>query len=108
MTLLKTYYRPSPHPLKSKQFLLVPVQKCTIRDLGVQIGKNLSLLNYADDFGLLSNPEDAQNMLDGVVTWADLISLKVSTDETKFLAINHKEPFSLAVNHALVEQVNCF
>ena len=78
---------------------------------GVQIGQNLSLtdLDYADDVGLLSDPVEAQNMLDNVVAWADLIGLKVSTEKTKFMAINHDTgPFTLTVNQVQLEKVNCF
>ena len=40
-----------------------------------QIGQNLSLtdLDYADDVGLLSDPVEAQDLLDSVVAWAALI-----------------------------------
>ena len=49
---------------------------------GSQIGKNLSLtdLNYADDVGLLSDPEHAQKMLDDIFKWSSLIGLKVSAE----------------------------
>ena len=78
---------------------------------GAQIGQNLSLtdLDYADDVGLLSDPVEAQNMLDSVVAWADLIGLKVSTEKTKFMAINHDTgPFPLTVNQVQLEKVNRF
>ena len=78
---------------------------------GAQVGQNLSLtdLDYADDVGLLSDPIEAQNMLDSVVTWADLIGLKVSTEKTKFMAINHDTgPFPLTVNQVQLEKVNRF
>ncbi|KAK2716006.1 hypothetical protein QYM36_010540 [Artemia franciscana] len=76
---------------------------------GALIGQNLSLtgLDYADDVGLLSYPVEAQNMLDSVVAWADLIGLKVSTEKTKFKAINHDTgPFPLTVNQVQLEKVN--
>ncbi|XP_065557812.1 uncharacterized protein LOC136025754 [Artemia franciscana] len=78
---------------------------------GAQVGQNLSLtdLDYADDVGLLSDPVEAQNMLDSVVAWADLIGLKVSTEKTKCMAINHDTgPFSLTVNQVQLEKVNRF
>ncbi|KAK2709325.1 hypothetical protein QYM36_013106 [Artemia franciscana] len=76
---------------------------------GLQIGQNLSLtdLYYADDVGLLSDPIEVQNMIDSVVVWADLIGLKVSTEKTKFMAINHDTgPFPLTVNQVHQEKVN--
>ena len=79
--------------------------------LGAQIGQNLSLthLDYADDVGLLSDPVEAQNMLENVVAWADLIGLKVRTEKTRFMAINHDTvPFSLTVNQVQLEKVNRF
>ena len=79
--------------------------------LAAQIGQNLSLtdLNYTDDVGLLSDPIEAQNILDSVVAWADLIGLKVSTEKTKFMAINHDTgSFSLTVNQVQLEKVNRF
>ncbi|XP_065570346.1 uncharacterized protein LOC136033530 [Artemia franciscana] len=72
-----------------------------VRVYGAQIEQNLLLteLDYPDDVGLLSDPVKAQNMLDGVVAWADLIGMKVSTEKTKFMAINHDTgPFPLIVN----------
>ncbi|KAK2709579.1 hypothetical protein QYM36_013299 [Artemia franciscana] len=74
---------------------------------GAQVGQNLSLndLDYADDVGLLSDPVEAQNMLDSVVVWADLIGLKVSTENTKFMAINYDTgPFPLTVNQVQLEK----
>ncbi|KAK2713822.1 hypothetical protein QYM36_009640 [Artemia franciscana] len=74
-----------------------------------QIGQNLSLtdLDYADDVGLLSDPVEAQNMLDNVVAWANLIGLKVSTEKTKFMAFNHETgPFSLTINQVQLEKAN--
>ena len=48
-------------------------------------------------------------MLDSVVSWADLIGLKVSTEKTKFMAINHDTgPFPLTVNQVQLEKVNRF
>ncbi|KAK2701591.1 hypothetical protein QYM36_019768, partial [Artemia franciscana] len=76
---------------------------------GAQVGQNLSLtdLDYADDVGLLSDPVEAQNMLDSVVAWAVLIGLKVSTEKTKFMAINHDTGlFPLTINQVQLEKVN--
>ena len=78
---------------------------------GAQIRQNLSLtdLNYTDDVGFLSDPIEAPNILDNVVAWADLIGLKVSTEKTKFMAINHDTgSFSLTVNQVQLEKVNRF
>ena len=59
------------------------------------------------DVGLLSDPVEAQNMLDSVVAWADLIGLKFSTE--KFMAMNHNTgPFPLTVNQVQLEKVNRF
>ena len=76
-----------------------------------QIEQNLALtdLNYADDVGVLSNPVEAQNMIDSVVALADLISLKFSTEKTKSMAINHDTgSFLLTVNQVQLEKVNYF
>ncbi|KAK2711963.1 hypothetical protein QYM36_010856 [Artemia franciscana] len=76
---------------------------------GAQIGQNLSLtdLDYADDVGLLSDPVETQYMLGNVVASADLIDLKVCTEKTKFMNINHDTgPFSLTVNQVQLEKVN--
>ena len=58
---------------------------------GAQIGENLSLTNldYADDVEILSDAEHAQKMLDNIVEWSNLIGLKVSTEKTKFMIMNH-------------------
>ena len=77
----------------------------------VLIEQNLALtdLNYGDDVGLLSNPVEAQNMIDSVVALAHLISLKFSTEKTKFMAINHDTgSFLLTVNQVQLEKVNYF
>ena len=73
---------------------------------GAQIGKNLSLtdLGYADDVGLLSNPEHAQKMLDDIIEWSSLIRLKVSADKTKFMVMNHPNQISLSVNLTQLER----
>ncbi|KAK2718306.1 hypothetical protein QYM36_005570 [Artemia franciscana] len=76
-----------------------------------QIGHNLSLtdLYYADDLGLLSDLVEAQIILDSVGAWADLITLKVSTEKNKFMAINHDTgPFPLTAKQVQLEKVNHF
>ena len=77
---------------------------------GVQIGLNLSLgdYEYAYDVAIFSDPEKAQIMLDGVVTWAYHVGLKVSTGKTKFMAVNHTDPISLIVNQVQLGQFNSF
>ncbi|KAK2714155.1 hypothetical protein QYM36_008656 [Artemia franciscana] len=72
-------------------------------------GHNLSLadLYYADDLGLLSDLVEAQIILDSVVAWADLITLKFSTEKNKFMAINHDTgPFPLTAKQVQLEKVN--
>ncbi|KAK2720840.1 hypothetical protein QYM36_004650 [Artemia franciscana] len=46
-------------------------------------------LDYADDVGLLFDPEHTQKMLDDITEWSRLIGLKVSAEKTKFMVINY-------------------
>ena len=66
--------------------------------------KNLSLTNldYADNVGIISDPEHAQKMLDDIVEWSSLVGLKVRTEKTKFMVMNRPDPniFECALNAA--------
>ena len=77
---------------------------------GAQIGKNLSLtdLDYADDIGLLSDPEHAQKMLDDIIECSSLIGLKVSAEKSKFMVMNLPTQLFLSVNLTQLERVECF
>ncbi|KAK2717825.1 hypothetical protein QYM36_006581 [Artemia franciscana] len=52
-------------------------------------------LDYTDDAKILSDPEKALTMLDYAVPWAYGIGLKIITEKTKLMAINHTDLLSI-------------